>query len=83
MFDNVHDWTDCQNELKCYFEKYCVQTKVCEREKQRIADKNEQSVEHVENDEDDDSGAEIDYDGRFSFMVTVPDEVPMRKKNVT
>ena len=47
-----------------------------------MSNKNEQSEEYAENDEDYDSDAEKEADGRFSFRRTVPDEVPMRKKNV-
>ena len=62
--------------------KHHVQTKVHKREKQCKADKNEKSKEHVETDEDDDSDTETDANGRFSFTRAVPDEVPMRKKNI-
>ena len=40
------------------------------------------SSEHTNTDEDDDSDYETDADGRLSFTRTVPDEVPMRKRNV-
>ena len=79
-FDNAHDWTDFQNELKHYHVKHCVQTKAHERDKQIIVDKHEQSEEHGENDKDDDSDTEIDDDDRFSFTRKVHDEVPMRTK---
>ena len=47
-----------------------------------MSDKNQQSEEHAETDEDDDSDTETDANGRFSFTGIVPDEFPMRKKNV-
>ena len=47
VFDNVHDWTNCQNELKNYHAKNYVQSKAHEREKQKIADNNEHSEEHA------------------------------------
>ena len=68
--------------MKTHCTEYCVQTKSDEREKQCEADKNEPSEEHSETDEDDDSDSESDADGKFSFTRTVPDQVPMRKKNI-
>ena len=50
--------------------------------KKRSSDKNEQSEEDAETDEDDDSDAETCTGSRFSFARMVPDEVPMRKKNI-
>ena len=40
-FDDNQEWSDCQNELKCYFLKHNAQEKVRVREKQREADENE------------------------------------------
>ena len=47
-----------------------------------ISDSNELSEEHAETDENDDSDAEIDADGRLSFPRTVPDENHMQKKKI-
>ena len=75
-------WNKCKNELKCYCIKCYIQTKACERDKKHKTDDDEQRLEHIETDEDD-SDQETDTDGRFSFTRTVPDEVPLRKRNDT
>ena len=47
-----------------------------------MSDSNEQSEEHAETDENDDSFAEVDADGKFSFTRVVPDEALMQNKNI-
>ena len=45
-------------------------------------DNNEQILEHTETYEDDDSDEETDADAICSFHRTVPDEVPLKKRNI-
>ena len=33
VFEDVNDWTDCKNELMCYFVKHYIQTKAHEGKK--------------------------------------------------
>ena len=47
-----------------------------------MSDSNNQSNEHTETDENDDSSAEADVYSRFSFTRTVFDEAPMQKKKI-
>ena len=44
-----------------------------------MSDSNEETKEHAEADENDDSSVEADVDGRFSFTRAVPDEVLVQK----
>ena len=84
MFDDVTQWNECKTELKHYCIKHYVQTKSHERDNKCKNDNNEKSSEHTETDEDDDSDSdsdqEADTDGRFSFHITIPDEVPLKNK---
>ena len=81
-FNDVTQWNDWKSWLKCYCSNYHVETKSCERNNKHKNDNNEQSSEHKETDEDDDSDQETDSDSVFSFHRIVPDEVPLKKRNI-
>ena len=71
-----------EGKLKNYNEKHCVQSKVREREKTRIADSNNNSDENAETDENNDSSAEACVHSRFVLVRGVPDEAPRQKQNI-
>ena len=58
--DDANDWTDCKNKLMHYHVKHYIQTKAHEREKKIMSLASDQSEEHAETDENDDSSAEAD-----------------------
>ena len=82
MFDDVVQWNECKTELKYYFIKHYVESKSHERDNKCKSEYNDQSSEHTETDKDDNSDHETHADVRFSFTRTVPDEVPLRKRDV-
>ena len=54
VFDDVNDWIDCKGQSKNYCVELCIQSKVREREKTKIACLSGNSDENVESNEDDD-----------------------------
>ena len=82
IFNDVDEWKYCKLELKYFYVKHYVETKSYDMRIIHANDNCENSLEHVDTDEDS-SDQDSDEDARCGFHKTVENEAPLKNRNVT